>query len=135
MEVNRKGTEILLAHPGVALLADDAAAILNENEAENYVQFDLHPRIDRGKPWVRVTVQWANGISPAVKAARLARRVAELEQVVEDVRKNEQYWHDEAMGIMAEKEQARAWARVWKNAAKMAREKVQRFGYQMFLDS
>ena len=57
--------------PMIASLADQAAAMLESANAQNYVQFDMWPRVDRGLPCVRVTVGWANGDMPAEKAARL----------------------------------------------------------------
>lgn len=62
-----------------AILADEMAAMLNRASADNYIEFDMAPRLDRGIRPVRVTVQWANGLSPAQKATRLEQRVAELE--------------------------------------------------------
>lgn len=73
--LDEQTTQIVLAHPAIAILAEQAANILSESQAENYVQFDMRPR---NKNWIRVTVQWANGISPAAKAAKLSEEVDQL---------------------------------------------------------
>ena len=62
----------MASFPGVYLLADEAATMLEANNAKNYVQFDMMPRADRHLLPIRVTVQWADGKSPA-------QRVLELE--------------------------------------------------------
>lgn len=61
----------------IAYFADEAATFLDKHNAENYVQFDMLPRIDRGLRPVRVTVAWAKGESPASKAARLEHELKE----------------------------------------------------------
>ena len=71
-------TELVLGTPFAAYMADQLATLLNEANAENYVQFDMIPRIDRKLRPVRVTVQWANGLSPSEKAARLETEVDKL---------------------------------------------------------
>lgn len=65
---NNGGMRVLGAHPAMMILADEAAALLEESNATHYVQFDLVPRPDRTdcKP-IRVTVQWAHGMSPGTK--------------------------------------------------------------------
>jgi len=77
LEVGSHEIEIVMSHPGVYVMADEAAAFLEASNAKNYVEFDMMPRLDRAKRPIRVTVQWASGESPAQKAARLER---ELEQ-------------------------------------------------------
>jgi len=64
-------TTVTYTSPMVAFLADEAATMLSQADAQNYVQFDMYPRVDRGLPAVRVTVAWANGEMPAAKADRL----------------------------------------------------------------
>jgi len=76
IEHGRDGWEILAFAPAVAILAEQAAVLLEAKNAKNYVQFDMMPRLDRGLRPVRVTVQWANGESPAAKAARLENELA-----------------------------------------------------------
>lgn len=69
-----KSLELVIATETVAILADQAATMLKENDAENFIQLDMMPRLDRMMRPVRVTVQWANGISPAEKCAKLERK-------------------------------------------------------------
>ena len=76
--VGTNGFEVVMIAPAVVLLADQAAELLNQQNAQNYVSFDLMPRLDRGKPPIRVTVQWAHGESPASKAARLEAELLAL---------------------------------------------------------
>jgi hypothetical protein len=70
--------------PAIVYLADQAADLLQQQNAKNYIQFDLMPRIDRRKPPIRVTVQWADGISPAEKAAKLTDALRQLIPIAED---------------------------------------------------
>jgi hypothetical protein len=72
--------EMVLKHPDICLVASGFAAILSESNAENYVQFDMMPRADHAIKPIRVTIQWADGLSPAVKAARLEKELDELKQ-------------------------------------------------------
>lgn len=76
--------------PAAAIIAEQMARMLNIADAENYVQFDFLPRLDRGLHMVRVTVSWASGELPAAKASRLEEEL----------------------------EGARAWSALWKRAAK-----------------
>jgi hypothetical protein len=69
VEIGDTSWEVLMTGPGVVYLADEAATMLRENDARNYVTFDMLPRLDKGLPPIRVTVQWARGMSPAEKAA------------------------------------------------------------------
>jgi hypothetical protein len=78
-EANTREWEIVMFAPAIVYLADQAADLLQQQNAKNYIQFDLMPRIDRGKPPIRVTVQWADGESPAVKAARLEDELNQLQ--------------------------------------------------------
>lgn len=71
-EVDEQGFHLVASFPGIYLLADEAAAMLEANNAKNYVQFDMLPRADRHLKPIRITVQWAKGKSPA-------QRVVELE--------------------------------------------------------
>ena len=69
-----KGTFVT---PAAAILAEGMSQMLTDAGAENYVQFDMLPRMDRGLRTVRVTVQWADGETPAGKAARLTKQIQE----------------------------------------------------------
>ena len=79
-EFDESGFHVVASFPGVVVLADEAARMLDASDVENYIEFDMMPRLDRGLPPVRVTVQWANGMSPAQKAAMLEERIQELEE-------------------------------------------------------
>ena len=70
-EYDNNGFHLIASFPGLVMLADSAAEMLQANNAKNFVQFDMMPRLDRGKKPIRVTVQWASGMSPATKAAKL----------------------------------------------------------------
>ena len=73
-----RDVELLAMHPAIAAIAEQAVSFLQVHNAENYVQFDLMPRIDRGTRPIRFTVQWASGLSPAEKARKLAEQLADL---------------------------------------------------------
>lgn len=70
--------EIIAFAPSVVVLADQAAKLLKGSE--NYIEFDMMPRLDRGMRPVRVTVQWASGQSPAQKNSVLTKENQELSQ-------------------------------------------------------
>ena len=61
-----------------------AARMLTDNDAENYVQIDLWPKCQLLDP-IRLTVQWAMGESPAVMNARLRKELAELKAKLAEV--------------------------------------------------
>ena len=77
-EFDHNGFHLIASFPGVVMLADEAAAMLQANNARNYVEFDMMPRLDRGLRPIRVTVQWVEGESPAEKAARLEEELENL---------------------------------------------------------
>lgn len=64
-----------------AFIANEMAQLLTEAGAENYVEFDMLPKLERKLPPVRVTIQWANGESPAAQNERLRKEIAELKKV------------------------------------------------------
>jgi len=78
MEATPGGWEATFVTPAAVLIADEMAAMLDKANAENFVQFDFVPRMDRGKRPVRVTVQWAHGMSPAQKCAMLEEKLERL---------------------------------------------------------
>ena len=80
VKAGENGWQVVMSAPAVVVLADQAAALLNAEHAENYVQFDMMPRLDRGKPPIRITVQWASGEAPGTKAARLESELADLRE-------------------------------------------------------
>ena len=101
-EFDENGFHVVASFPGVVVLADEAARMLNANGAENYVEFDMMPRLDRGMRPIRVTVQWADGMSPAQKAMMLERQVARstrIDLVFDDWRKDGQTVYDTEEGM------------------------------------
>jgi hypothetical protein len=49
--------DMVMSHPAVFTLADEFAGLLNEFGGDNYFEFDMLPRIDRGVRPIRVTIQ------------------------------------------------------------------------------
>ena len=76
---HRNGAEMTFISPAIAVMADEASQMLERNHAENYVQFDMMPRVDRGLRPVRVTVQWADGKSPAERVQQMQAEFKRLE--------------------------------------------------------
>ena len=76
VEMKNKATEIVMETPAIAEIANQAAKFLEKNNAENYVQFDCWPRLDRGLKPVRITIQWAKGMSPGEKNRHLVEELA-----------------------------------------------------------
>lgn len=83
MAFDESGMNATFIHESIALLANDAAAMLNAANADNYLQFDMMPRLDRCMRPIRVTVQWANGESPADQNARLRKEIETLKAVTQ----------------------------------------------------
>lgn len=63
---------------GVALLARECAKMLELNNSENYVEFDMIA--PESQKLVRVLVKWAHGESPAQQNVRLRKEIAELKE-------------------------------------------------------
>ena len=59
-------------------LASDAAELMEAWGGKNYLEFEMMPRPDRSRRPIRVTVQWADGCSPAEKAERLQHELEKL---------------------------------------------------------
>ena len=66
-----KSLEITAIAPSLCVIADEAVALLEANNASNYVQFDMLASPEYGDKRIRITVQYAHGKSPAIKAAEL----------------------------------------------------------------
>jgi hypothetical protein len=75
---------IVALSPAVAIIADQAADLLEAHNAENYVQFHMMPRIDRGLCPILVTVAWANGEAPAKRVARLEAELARVQALCDE---------------------------------------------------
>jgi len=71
VEFSGNKIEILLEHPEVYMIADEFAAVLDEANVENYLEFDMMPNPNNATRPIRVTIQWADGISPAQRAYKI----------------------------------------------------------------
>jgi hypothetical protein len=86
------GFDAVFKHPIVPLFATEIAGLLEEANTENYVEIDFGLPLDRSKgrkQFVRMTVQWADGLSPAEKASKLEKEVAMLQEQL--AQKEERY--------------------------------------------
>ena len=83
LEMKDSTIEILAEVPAIAEIANQIASALEKHNIKNYISFDMMPRWDHAIRPIRVTVQWANGESPATKAARLEAEVKTLREKVE----------------------------------------------------
>ena len=72
------GCEIEAISPAVPILADQCARLMTQAGAQNYVEFELLPRLDRGLRPVVITVRWSNGELPSVKAARFEAELSRI---------------------------------------------------------
>lgn len=77
--INENGLTVTGMSPAIAILADQAAAMLDFHNAKNFVELDMYPRADRGLRSIRVVVAWANGEMPSAKCARLEKEHERLE--------------------------------------------------------
>lgn len=81
--------------PAIAVMAQEAAAMLDTANAENYVQFDMLPRLDRGLKPIRVTVQWAHRLSPAQRASKMEAALRLAVNCLEAWKQNSDHeWND-----------------------------------------
>jgi hypothetical protein len=80
------GWEATFVTPAAAMIAADMAGMLDKAQAKNFIQFDFMPRLDRGMKAVRVTVEWADGESPAQKAERLEREIERVKDELAEAR-------------------------------------------------
>lgn len=76
IEISEDGFEAIGISPAIAYLAGECASMLEKNNADNYIQFDMKPKLSL-KP-IRVTVQWAKGESPAEQNARLREELKNI---------------------------------------------------------
>jgi len=77
-------TRIWLTAPGIVDLADQCAALLDEYHAQNYLEFKMLPRLDRGVFPMVVTVMRQNGVTPGEKAAGLVRVVRQAHECLQN---------------------------------------------------
>ncbi len=78
-----KGIDIAVAHPTFAILADELVNLLQENNAPNFLEMIVQPRIDRGQRTVVVTVRYQDGETPAQQCHRLKEELASVNERVE----------------------------------------------------
>lgn len=79
VEVDDDGImRVIASSPIITVFAEQCTRLLDEANVENYVSFDMAPRTDLSKRPLRVTVQWANGISPAEKSIKLEQQIGVL---------------------------------------------------------
>lgn len=83
VEIDTNGWTMTGISPTIAILAEEASAMLNAAEAENYLQFDMLPRADRNMRAVRITVAWANGKSPAQLVIEMQAEIERMRQLNE----------------------------------------------------
>ena len=86
VQLSNAGMEAVLEHPAIAYLADEASALLDKANARNYLQIDLMPRADRGTNMIRVTIQRAEGMSPATKNIMLEQQIKVLEKEIAELK-------------------------------------------------
>lgn len=79
-DVTPDGMTILAHAPNIVGFAEEAASLLDACNAENYVQVDILPRVDRARRPIWLTVQWLSGESPAARAHRLEQELAALKE-------------------------------------------------------
>lgn len=70
VEASAKGWEIEAFAPAVPILAGQCARLMAHYGAQNYIEFELLPRLDRGLRPIVMTIRWANGELPSARAAR-----------------------------------------------------------------
>lgn len=70
-EINDDGMFVYGTSPAIAFLAVEASKMLDRAHASNYVQFDMIPHVAAELRATRVTVQFADGLSPAQRADHL----------------------------------------------------------------
>lgn len=71
LEADRGRVEIFAEHPQVVAIAEGMAQFLDHAGATNYFEFDFIPRLTSNLRKIRMTVQFADGLSPAQRADEL----------------------------------------------------------------
>ena len=73
--------------PGILMLAYEASQMLGDSE--NYIEFEMMPRLTSGLKPIVVTLRWKSGLTPSEKAAQLQEELNELRKEKEhDVTNN-----------------------------------------------
>lgn len=84
LEAEANGTmHAILESPAVVIMAQEAAALLDATNAENFFTFDMWPRLDRGINPIRVTVEWVARNGP-VKQLEQTKRALQLQERVNE---------------------------------------------------
>ena len=84
LEAEANGTmQAILESPSVVIMAQEAAALLDATNAENFFTFDMWPRLDRAIDPIRVTVEWVARNGP-VKQLDQAKRALQLQEAVNE---------------------------------------------------
>jgi hypothetical protein len=79
VEITAQGIDIILNSPAIAIIAEQAAGLLERNNSKNYFQFDCFPHAGGNVKPVRITVQWVEGMSPAQKNAQLCAELKKFD--------------------------------------------------------
>lgn len=89
--------------PAVAIMAQEGAEMLEAANADNYVQFDMMPRLDRGLKPIRVTIQWAHGLAPAQKASKMESALRQAVSCLEAWKQSPDHeWNEADEGELVE---------------------------------
>lgn len=67
-----------MQHGMVGEMCEAFAAFLDSANAKNHVQFDLFPKLSSARQPIRITVQWAGGLSPSAVNAILRETMEEI---------------------------------------------------------
>lgn len=71
--------------PMVAVIAEEAAKMLEANNAKNYLEMEFIPRVARNLRSIRMTVRWSNGRMPGQEVARLKEEFGRLDSLIERI--------------------------------------------------
>lgn len=83
IHANKKGVELLASHPVFASLAVECTDMLAKENAKNYLEMEVMPRLDRGTRAFVITIAFKDGEAPGHKAARLEVEVTRLAALVD----------------------------------------------------
>jgi len=79
LEASReKGIELSVTHPNVANLFLELVSYLQSQDAPNFVQVEVKPRINVGKRNVVITVAYSDGEMPGAQCVRLRKELSEI---------------------------------------------------------
>jgi hypothetical protein len=78
VELSPDELKVVVEAPALFVIAEQGAELLNKANAANYVEYTMYAA-NVGR-WLRMTVQWAHGLSPAEKARELEAQLAQKEE-------------------------------------------------------